>query len=230
LLELLVSLTILTVMLGLIGAALRTLSANWTANANGLERLEMLSRAHDIFERDVQGIRRLTLSMNNARRFIFTGTGDRLSFVTTEPPYPSSPGAYFIDYAVSGNGQGLDLVRSRSPYKAKSAVFPGATPANQVTLVTGPYKYQFSYLQKGGREGAWRPVWRNPNRLPDLIRLEIVSADTGQFVSQPFVVALSTDAELGCLLEGSDECSARNNGQFSNNADNAQAPTAPGGR
>ncbi len=217
LIELLVSLTILTMILGLLSAALRTLSQNWNANANGLERIEMVSRAFDIFERDVSGIRRLSRTVNESRRFIFTGTESRLSFVTEEPPYPTSPGPYFVDYSIMRNGSQTEMIRARAPYLSKMFDFPGATPANQVPLLQGPFKYQFSYAQKGAHSGQWLASWRKPNRLPDLIRLEIIDARTGADIAQPFVVALRTDAELDCLNEGSDACSARTNGQFSQN-------------
>lgn len=98
LIELLVSLTILTVVLGLLSSAMRTLSQNWNANANRLERIEMVARAFDIFERDVSGFQRLILASGGKKRFIFTGTPERLSFVTREPPYPTVPGPYFVDY------------------------------------------------------------------------------------------------------------------------------------
>ncbi len=215
LIELLVSLTILTVVLGLLSSALRTLSQNWNANADRIERLEMVSRAFDIFARDVSGLQRLIGASNDKPRFIFTGTQNRLSFVTIEPPYPTSPGPYFVNYSITPNGPAFDLVRARAPYQTKMQAFPGATPANTVPLLQGRFKYQFSYAQKGTPDGPWLASWRKQNRLPDLIRLEIIDAERGTDVSEPFVAALQTDAELGCLADGSDGCSAKTGGQLS---------------
>jgi general secretion pathway protein J len=214
LIELLVSLTILTVVLALLSSALRTLSQNWNVNAARIERLEMVSRAFDIFERDVSGLQRLISTSNDKSRFIFTGTQNRLSFVTIEPPYPTTPGPYFVDYSIASNGPAFDLVRARAPYQTNMKTFPGATPANMVPLLQGRFKYQFSYAQKGTPDGPWLASWRKQNRLPDLIRLEIIDAEKGTDVSQPFVVALRTDAELGCLADSSDTCSARTGGQL----------------
>jgi general secretion pathway protein J len=182
----------------------------------------MVSRAFDIFDRDVSGLRRLIRNVDGNRRFVFTGTEGRLSFVTIEPPYPTAAGPYFVDYSIMRNGSGMSLIRARAPYQGKMYEFPGATPANQVPLLEGPFKYRFSYAQKGAHGGAWLTTWRKPNRLPDLIRLEIVDARTGEDAAQPFVAAIRTDAELGCLTEGSDSCSARTNGELSNNAVTAQ--------
>jgi general secretion pathway protein J len=218
LIELLVSLTILTFILGILSSALHTLSQNWNSNANGIERLEMVSRAFDIFQRDVSGFRRLVQTSDNGKRFIFTGTENRLSFVTTEPAYPTSPGAYYVNYSVSRNGPSMELVRARAPYQAGMRTFPGATPANSVSIMQGAFKYQFSYARKDTRNGSWLAFWRKTNALPDLVRLKIIDARTGGEVAQPFVAAFRTDAELNCLSQGSDSCTARTNGEF--NQDN----------
>jgi len=227
LIELLVSLTILTVVLGLLSSAMRTLSQNWNANANRLERIEMVARAFDIFERDVSGFQRLILTSGDKKKFIFTGTPDRLSFVTKEPPYPTVPGPYFVDYSIAANGPSFDLIRARAPYTMKMQTFPGATPANSVSLLQGPFKYKFSYSQKGTANDKWAPSWRNKNRLPDLIRLEIID-ERGLSVTQPFVAALRTDAELGCLSDDSDTCSAKKGGQLNQIEAQNTAPGMPG--
>lgn len=223
LIELLVSLTILTMLLGIVSSALRTLSMHWNANANGIERLEMFSRAFDIFERDVSGMRRLTRIAQVDRQFIFTGTENRLSFVTVEPPYPSAPGLYFIDYSNSETRGTSELIRARAPYQAGMAAFPGATPANKVSLLDGPFNYQFAYAEKGKRQGPWLATWKKANRLPDMIRLQIVDARTGNDVAQPFIAALRTDAEVGCVTDGSDGCSARTGGEFHQSTPGANA-------
>ena len=214
LIELLVSLTILTMLLGIVSSALRTLSMHWNANASGIERLEMISRAFDIFERDVSGMRRLTRIADVDRRFIFSGTANRLSFVTVEPPYPTAPGLYFVDYSNSATNGKNELIRARAPYQAGMSAFPGATPANKVSLLDGPFAYKFSYAEKGKRQGSWLATWKKPNRLPDLIRLQIVDARSGDEIAHPFIAAVRADAEVGCVSDGSDGCSARTGGEF----------------
>jgi len=214
LIEVLVSLTILTAVLGLLSSALKTLSQNWNANANRLERTEMVARAFDIFQRDVSGLQRLILTSNDKQRFLFMGTPNRLSFVTLEPPYPTVPGPYFVDYSIAANGSTFDLIRARAPYEMNMQTFPGATSANRVSLLQGPFKYQFSYAQKEAPGGKWVPSWRKQNKLPDGIRLEIIDLANGAYASQPFVAALRTDAEISCLGEGSGACSPKTGGEL----------------
>lgn len=227
LIELLVSLTILTAVLAILSSTLRTLSQHWNANANRLERIEMVARAFDIFQRDVSGLQRLIVTSNEKQRFVFTGTPNRLSFVTTEPPYPTVSGPYFIDYSIDPNGPSVDLVRARAPYVTNMQTFPGATPANRVSLLQGPFKYQFSYAQKERADAVWTPVWRPQNKLPGVIRLEIIDVANGGYAAQPFVAALRTDAEISCLGEGSNECSPKTDGELTRiGAQNAAVGTA----
>lgn len=214
LIELLVSLTILAVILGLLGGALRILSKNWDANTERIDTLDMTSRAFDILHRDAAGLQRLVTNTGRAARFVFAGAQDSVSFVTLEPPYPSDAGPYFINYSIAPRGRNIELIRARAPFQTNMQVFPGATPANRVTLVEGPYRYEFSYAQKGPQGGTWKNSWPETSRLPDFIRLSVVDVRNGEPVLPPFVVSIRADAELTCLAEKIKICSAVSGGDL----------------
>ncbi len=214
LIELMVSLTILSVILGLLAGGLRVISKNWQANAKRIETLDMVSRAADILRRDASGLQRLIAVTRGSPRYLFTGTEDQLSFVTLEPPYPSAAGPYFVSYALAPNGPEVDLIRARAPYRQGMQSFPGATPANRVRLVEGPYRYHFAYADKSTGVGQWRNAWPYATRLPEMIRLQIVDARRNVPVAPPLVVAVRADAELSCLTQKSTVCSAKSGGQL----------------
>lgn len=212
LIELLVSLTILSVALGLLGVGLRILSRNWEASAKRIETLDMVSRAYDILARDAGGLQRLAWKQGAVARYLFSGTRDGLSFVTIEPPYPSESGPYFVSYSAAGDGSSTALIRARAPYEQGMRTFPGATPANRVPLLDGALLYRFSYARVSEGRTDWRPSWPYTNRLPDLVRLEVVDAQLQQPLSPPLVVSIRTDAEPGCLAEKPVLCSASTDG------------------
>jgi general secretion pathway protein J len=147
-------------------------------------------------------------------RYLFTGTEDHLSFVTLEPPFPSAAGPYFVNYVVSPNGPEADLIRARAAYQQGMEAFPGATPANRVRLVEGTYRYHFAYADKSAGTGQWRNSWPYTDRLPEMIRLQIVDARRNAPVAQPLTVAVRADAELSCLGEKSKVCSAKSGGRL----------------
>ena len=215
LIELLVSLTILGVMLGLLGGGIRVLSKNSDARAERIDTLDMVSRASDIFARDTAGLQRLVVNSGiEGAHFIFTGGVDRMSFITVEPPFPSSSGPYFVNYSVSPNGDDSELIRARAPYQDGMRKFPGATPANRVKLLQGPFRYQFSYGQRTARGTEWRANWATTTRLPDLIRLQVLDTRRNAAVSPAMIVAVAADAEMNCLAEQPLVCSAQTAGDL----------------
>jgi general secretion pathway protein J len=221
LIELLVSLTILAVILGLLAGGLRVISQNWDANAKRIETLDMLLRAADILRRDAAGLQRVVaVGAGGAPTYVFSGSQDHLSFVTLEPPYPSTAGPYFVDYSLARNGADLELIRARALYSKDMQIFPGATPANRVRLVQGPYRYEFAYAERSAGAGRWQETWPSVKRLPDLIRLQVIDVRSNRPVGAAAVVAVRADAELGCLLEKPKACSAQSAGQLASQAQN----------
>lgn len=208
LIEMLVSITVLAVILGLLGSGLRVLARNADRNTDRIQTMDMLARAFDILKRDVTGLQRLPTVSARKPRYIFTGAAQHLSFVTIEPPYPTPEGLYFVDYAVAKSGGVAELVRARAPFAIGVTAFPGATPANRVSLIEGLVDYRFRYASMTDKGIVWHDSWPYPARLPRMIRLDITEVRTGQLLSPPFVVALRADAEIDCLQEGHTLCSA----------------------
>lgn len=214
LIELLISMTILGVILALLGTAIKVLTWNSEARIARIDTLDMILRASDILNRDTSGLQRIVAAPPGRPKYVFVGTSTRLGFITLEPAYPTPPGPYFIDYSVAPKGKSAELIRARALYSQGMNAFPGATPANQVRLIEGNYRYQFSYALKNGGERRWLTAWPFPSRLPDLIRLEVFDATSGAPAFAPMIVSISTNAELNCLEDGDKLCSAKNGGDL----------------
>ena len=208
LIELLVSLTMLGIILALVTNALQVVSKGWDAHARQIEDLDMISRAADILQRDAGALQRVvSLPGKPNARFIFTGDTNRLSFIALEPPYPTEPGPYFIDYSIVPDKNGFDLVRGRAPFEVGMSSYPGATTANRVPLLEGPYDYRFAYADRENGALKWYARWPFDQRLPALIRLDIANIRSRQPASRPIVAAVRADAELGCISAESGPCS-----------------------
>ena len=218
LIELLVSLTLLSGILALLAGAVRVVSKNWEANAQRIERLDMVTRAADILRRDAAGLQRLVVMNGKTPHYLFSGTEANLEFVTLEPPYPSVEGPYFVRYSLAQNGAEVELIRARARYRHGLESFPGATPSNRVRLVQGRYRYRFAYAGRSGGEEKWQRAWPDATRLPDLIRLQIFDVVRDEPLAPPLVVAVRADAEISCLTPGATVCSAKSRGQLKANA------------
>ena len=213
LIEMLVSLTAMAVILMLIGGALRVMGRNWDANAGRIETLDMVSRAFDLLARDAANLQRV-VQPSGAPAYLFSGKGDSLAFVALEPPQPGEAGLYFIAYNAVSDGAAAELIRSRALYRQGMQRFPGTTPANRVPLLTGPYVYRFAYASIAGGRQSWSAEWPFANRLPDLIRLQVLDRSGGHALGPPMIVRLRADAELTCVTPQPELCSPRTDGQL----------------
>lgn len=215
LIELLVSMTLLTMILGLLGIGLRVIARDWDKSVERIDQIDMISRAHEILRRDIHGLQRLISTSGSKPTFLFKGNQDGMTFVVVEPPFPTQPGLYFINYSVKSNGSNSDLVRARAQFQPKMISFPGATPANKVSLIQGPYRYRFAYSETSNLQRRWHDSWPFETRLPDLIRLQVSYASGTGTLLPPIIAAVKADAELSCLGAEIPFCSAKTGGELS---------------
>ncbi len=175
----------------------------------------MISRAFDILKRDTTGLQRVSVTDGNKARYLFAGTPTHLSFVTLEPPYPAAEGPYFVDYSISGKDAATrELIRARAPLAIGASAFPGATPANRVTLVQGNVDYRFRYGTKSAKGIAWQDGWPSGTRLPELIRLDITDVRTKLPAAPSYVARIRASAEVGCISQTATLCSANEQGEL----------------
>lgn len=212
--ELLVSFTVLGVVLTLVGAGLRIMTQKWEINTRRIQTLDMVSRAVDILKRDAGNLQRVVAEGIRPPRFLFAGRPQDLAFVALEPPFPTRPGLYFINYRVETDGRNIRLVRARARFKSGMLRFPGATPANRVPIIQGNYHVKFSYGRTADGRASWQGHWPFPNRLPDLIRVEILHSPSALQAIPPIIVRVRADAELTCLANRAGVCSAKTDGML----------------
>ncbi len=237
LIEMLIALALLTVILALVSGAFRTITNGWEHYARALVAQDMLLRARAILERDIATMQRVIWSGEKAIKYVFRGRTDALTFVAIAPPYPSTPGPYFITYAVapaiSADGRAAGkaaLVRSRTRYHPEIKSFAaldaaaGADPeggsvvrprTDNVPIIEGPFAYRFSYGAPDGTKWRWQSPWPFDDKLPALIRLEIKDARSGRPVAAPIILRPRIELERACLstkkrIRG---CSQRRGGQ-----------------
>src|SRR6185503_14275860 len=69
-------------------------------------------------------------------------------------------------------GRGV-LVRSSARLLPGTRGFGGAGFGNRVVVVSGPWKYRFSYADLEAGAERWKGAWTEGARLPAAIRLEV---------------------------------------------------------
>lgn len=212
LIELVAALVVLALTFAIAGTGLRFLARSSDRGTELIARHDMLSRGLDAMRRDVERLQRVTWKRGRNTEFAFSGDSKGLTFVGIEPPFPTQAAPFFLIYSILQKSDWGTLVRGRAPFDAGAKDINKLRGEDEVTVLEGPYTFRFSYYEhKEGRE-RWVPRWTERDRLPELIRLEIVGLSAGGGSMQPIVFRPRIDAEQACVKEGTGACTIRSGG------------------
>lgn len=210
LIEMLISLTVVSMIMLLMASGLKLISSSWDRNVTRLESQDTYNRLAALFYRDVEGIRRIVERNRTGMFYNFSGNEATLSFVTREPAYPSKPGLYSVEYSRLKQLNDVSLIRRRRPYMGQQERNAAVSYRDKVTLLQGGYSYRFSYaeLQKG--RIVWLKEWKQSDALPKMIRLSV--SYKNKPVSAALIARVRIEAEHECISQSSNLCSLRKTG------------------
>ena len=196
----LVEALVATVLMGLVLAALATITAqwlpNWDRSLSRVQHDEMLDIAVQRIVGDLAASEFIPPSAQTTRP-LFEGTASSVIFVRTTIGPNARGGLDVIRIAESADGRGAILVRSRAPFVPMP---PQASTASQsftdpVVLVRSPARASFSYA---GRDRVWREVWRDEATLPSAVRIIVRDGGTGRLLPVSTIVLLHADVSAQC--------------------------------
>jgi len=194
----LVEALVATALMGLVLAALATITAQWLPNWDrGLARVQRNELLDIGIQRIVSDLAASEFIPPNGRtmRPLFEGAEFSVIFVRSAIGPNARPGLEIVRLAEEPDARGVQLVRSRAAFVP---MLPQTSPASQpftdpVTLVRSPARVSFSYA---GRDRAWRNVWHNERTLPSAIRINV--RDAQGLLPASTVVALHIDTSALC--------------------------------
>ena len=179
LIEILVSLALLTFIVGLLAGALQFARGTWDAAAKldrhaGHDMAEgflraRLSEAMPLYERAVAGTVRVA----------FSGTADTLSFVAPAPNGPQGAGLYQYKLGLAAGAGRHVLTVGLSPYVAKQAERGAETAGEDHALVTDVKSFTLRYYGRNQQRAqpAWHGTWSRTDILPDLVEIALVHGE-----------------------------------------------------
>jgi general secretion pathway protein J len=175
LVELLVSLVLLTFVVGLLSGALQFARGTWDAAAKldqhaGYDMTESflrarLSEAMPLYEQAVAGTVRVA----------FSGTSDALSFVAPAPNGPAGAGLYQYALRVAAVAGQNALVVGLSPYAGKRNERGAEMPREDHVLVGNVKSFGLRYYGRSQprAQPAWHGTWTRADALPELVELTL---------------------------------------------------------
>jgi general secretion pathway protein J len=135
-----------TALIGLIIAALATITAQWLPNWNrglaGVQRSEQIALGLDRLAADLAAAQFIPINGEVHKPF-FDGGKYSVTFVRTALGPNAAPGLEFVRIAEDPSEQGHVLVRTRAPFVPVDHVQQSFT--DPVILLRAPYQLSFSY-------------------------------------------------------------------------------------
>jgi general secretion pathway protein J len=188
-----------TALMGMILAAMATVTAQWLPNWNrgfvAAQRSELFALGLERLVADLAAAESISLGRKDTSP-LFDGTPTSITFVRSALGPNSRPGLEIVRVAEAPDEFVPMLVRSTAPFFPRDDDTP-VRFGNPVTLVRAPYRISFSYA---GPDRVWRETWRGAALLPRAVRLQVRDAGTGQLLSVSTATVIHNEVPVDCAL------------------------------
>jgi len=186
-----------TALMGLILAALATITAQWLPNWNrgfvNVQRNDQLAVGLDRLSADLASAQFIPIN-GETRKPFFDGSNRSVTFVRTAIGPNRSPGLEFVRIAEVASERGQVLVRTRAPFVPGDHVQPAFV--DPVVLMRAPYRISFSYA---GADRVWREAWQDQIQLPKSVKLTVRNATTQQTLPISTATPIHAEVPVTCV-------------------------------
>lgn len=179
LMEVLVSLVLLALVLGLLASGLRYAQSTWDATARldelaGAEMAEAFIRARLVEAMPLYEQRRA-----GTVRALFQGADDAMSFVAPAPNGPAGAGLYRYTLEAAAGAGRRALVVGLAPHLPSASDSVLERPLDRYELMRNIRSVSFRYFGRGEprAEPAWHTAWTRTDAMPSLVQIAIARDD-----------------------------------------------------
>jgi general secretion pathway protein J len=191
-----------TALMGVILAAIGTVTAQWLPNWNRsferVQRAELLAVGLERIIADL-AVAEFVTATDGAAPPVFDGAELSVTFVRSALGPNTRPGLELVRIAETGGEKGLMTVRTRARFLplGRDGAPTQPSPADPVALLRAPYRVTFSYA---GPDRVWRNVWRGERLLPKAIRVQVRDATTDRTLAISTALLMRADMPADCIL------------------------------
>lgn len=200
LIELSIALVLLALMASTLYGSLSLAGTSWDRGEAKAQQTGEMRLTEDFLRRTLTSQHPLRLQKVIEKPLYFVGTRDSLSYAAALPGRAGA-GMYYFRVGVTPNGDKSRLTLSRVIPDYAAQGVPDFGAADFSVLADNISEARFGYF--GRDPGAadlvnptWRDRWDDPQRLPDLIRIEVTTANGAPW--PPLVVEPRLAPEIGC--------------------------------
>jgi general secretion pathway protein J len=205
LLETLAALALLALLLVGVYSGIRTASHSVQSGTAAVERLDAVRSAQQFVRNELAQAMTQQLGKNpdNDEAIFFRGEPDSMSFVAPLPGYLGKLGPQVQTLELVDNGKGGKRLQVRF-----ALLPPGGEPLKPgppQVLLEDVREAGFHYrgTDARGRAGAWRSDWRQGDRLPQLVRIDLTLPGAGYWpqLTVPLRVDASANQRQFAMLD-----------------------------
>lgn len=175
LIEVLIVMTLLSVMVVLLFASMKICADSWEKGESKIADVNEVAVVYSFFQRHLSAARPLwdDFSQPEERVFSFQGNSDTLQFVADFPASAGRAGLQLFSLQLQRDDQQQYIEVTITPF------FPAAESdtlhSEKVTLIKHVSEFTMTYFgsEDGTSEGSWQPLWQDRESLPQLVRITI---------------------------------------------------------
>ena len=210
LIEVLIAMTLLSVMVVLLFSSLRTAAESWNAGESKIAEVNTKAVVYQFFKRHLTTIRPMPMLSNEQKTFpkaqqddlqnqqAFQGFRQSLNFVAALPAASARKGLQVFNIA-SDSANRSTLLVTLTPYR-QTDIDVNAEPDRPEVLLEDIADFKFSYFGKTEdmADQKWHDEWKMADRLPRLIKVTIQLADGSDWPEMVFPLKInhSTNPEV----------------------------------
>lgn len=195
LLELLISLVLISLIVTMLFGGLRLGSQGWERSDEHVERTDNIRLVREFIRRSLAQVRPVWYGDGKQKEILFQGDTEILEWVTPMSEHVGPGGLMLVRLSVTELDRKKQLVMTRWLYhpeilEGNSAV-PAWEPLKEVggsekasakgvfgkhTLIGDVETFEFSYFGRAqpGEEPDWHTEWEHPAKLPELVRMRLL--------------------------------------------------------
>ena len=178
LIEVLIAMTLLSIMMVLLFTSLKICADSWGKGENKITDVNEIAVVYNFFQRDLSGAKPLwndstAEQQTEEKTFSFQGKAQSLQFVSAFPASAGKPGLQLFS---------LNLLEEDDDQVIKVTLTPFLPmaegeewPQEEVTLIRRVTDFTMAYFgsEDGTSESAWTEEWLNKGVLPRLVKISI---------------------------------------------------------
>ncbi len=205
LIEVLIAMTLLSVMVVLLFSSLKIAAESWNAGENKIAEVNEKAVVYQFFKRHIMVIRPLPLLTDEQNFAVeaqqaFQGFSQSLRFVSALPASSARKGLQVFTLALDTANR-KNLLVTLIPYRPEARLEMGKPEI----LLGNIAELKFSYFGKTEdvAELMWRDEWSIADRLPSLIKISIKLDDGSDWPDMVFALKITQAVSPETIDEGS---------------------------